>query len=289
MKKIAYAVLATLILTALILFVPIPKGSYDDGGSREYEALTYKIIRWNRLSDRGAYRKTRIYWGADKHLSIDELFARESTAVANDPLNVDKMQQNSPAPPPNTVAFKSNTADVFLPIPDGWEYEQLDDGMRFWPQGHKQNPLRLYHTSFFGVCGTGLQCDTITLGGAEAEQGTYDNHTLWDYIVLPKEWYQHGDYVILNEGADVWWNDYGDEAMAILDGITFYEHVLPEEKAITFAKNYCTIEYNTIDTTYNTADLTWDVHFYTKDVDGGDQVVTIDAISGDALETIYGE
>ena len=34
---------------ALILFLPIPQGSYDDGGTREYAALTYKIVAWNKI------------------------------------------------------------------------------------------------------------------------------------------------------------------------------------------------------------------------------------------------
>ena len=77
MKKILITIAAVVLVAALILFFPIPKGTYDDGGSREYEALTYKIIRWNRLTTDGVYRKTRVYFGKDKHASIDELFARE--------------------------------------------------------------------------------------------------------------------------------------------------------------------------------------------------------------------
>lgn len=80
-KKIWIPIIVVVILLA-ILFVPIPQGSYDDGGTREYIALTYKIVDWNRLTDFGdgpvLYEKTRIYGPADKNKSIDELWERES-------------------------------------------------------------------------------------------------------------------------------------------------------------------------------------------------------------------
>jgi len=65
-----------------ILFVPIPKGSYDDGGTREFVALTYKIVRWHRLYDDGVdkaaiYEKTRFYGPADRNTPIGELWERE--------------------------------------------------------------------------------------------------------------------------------------------------------------------------------------------------------------------
>ena len=50
-KKIWIPILVVVILA--ILFVPIPSGVYKDGGTREYTALTYKIVDWNRLTDGG--------------------------------------------------------------------------------------------------------------------------------------------------------------------------------------------------------------------------------------------
>lgn len=432
MKKILITIAAVLITAALILFFPIPKGTYDDGGSREYEALTYKIIRWNRISANSTYRKTRIYWGADKNLPIDELFAREKpnmptvddppvsdtvsfeaqyirtdgyhedatypavtlirsadelTAYYNrnkdlyslerrdDPASdstigfldacdryddaffenrslililleetsgsirhkvtsvqqttdkvtvnisaivpeigtddmaqwhifvetdaevVDKRdilvafpsQENStPTPVYEDVVYQNKFANVILPLPDGWEGETLDDGIRFRPKG-KSGSLRLSYIDAFGVCGTGLHCETVTIGGYETEQGTYDNHTLWDYIVLPKEWYSVGDYVILNEGAEGWWDDYGEEAMEILNGIAILKKVTMEDKAIAFAKEVCDIEYDTIDAVFDTDRAVWEITFFTKDVLGGDQTVTVDGFSGEVLEVQYGE
>ncbi len=77
-RKIWIPIVAVFVLLA-VLFVPIPQGSYDDGGTREYVAFTYKIVDWNRISADGVYEKTRIYFGADRNKSIDELWEEEYT------------------------------------------------------------------------------------------------------------------------------------------------------------------------------------------------------------------
>ena len=59
-KRIVCIVLA--VLLAAVLFVPIPQGPYEDGGTRAYTALTYKVVQWNRITDYGNYNKTELYW-----------------------------------------------------------------------------------------------------------------------------------------------------------------------------------------------------------------------------------
>ena len=51
MKKKIWIPIAFVVVLLSVLFVPIPRGSYDDGGTREWVALTYKIVDWNRLTD----------------------------------------------------------------------------------------------------------------------------------------------------------------------------------------------------------------------------------------------
>ena len=51
------------------------------------------------------------------------------------------------------------------------------------------------------------------LGGYEAWMGTYDNRSVWDFICLRG---LPGDYVIMNEGGEKWWKEYGEDAMQIL-------------------------------------------------------------------------
>ena len=87
MKKILIASIVLVITAAIILFLPIPQGTYKDGGTKVYASLTYKIVVWNKYlasspdgSNKGdlhIYRKVSIYWFSDKDKSIDELWEIE--------------------------------------------------------------------------------------------------------------------------------------------------------------------------------------------------------------------
>lgn len=81
-KKILIPIIALFVVLS-VLFVPIPGESYDDGGTREYNALTYKIVDWNKISGGGVYEKTKIYFGKDKKASVDALWQKEMPTVAS--------------------------------------------------------------------------------------------------------------------------------------------------------------------------------------------------------------
>lgn len=83
MKKKTIAIVLTTVAIALVLFVPIPRGPYDDGGTREYVALTYRIVVWNsfisKYDENGTmvgvekYSKTSVYRFPDNLKSLEEL------------------------------------------------------------------------------------------------------------------------------------------------------------------------------------------------------------------------
>ncbi len=79
MKKKYWILIVLTVL--LILFVPIPGGTYKDGGTRTYTALTYKIVDWKRITADGAYEKTKVYFGPDSFRSIDDLWWQEQVNV----------------------------------------------------------------------------------------------------------------------------------------------------------------------------------------------------------------
>ena len=78
------------VVVLLVLFLPIPRGTYDDGGTKDYRALTYRIVAWNRLilhpnedgsaAEPGVYHKTSVFWFPDNFKSIDELWKIETGA-----------------------------------------------------------------------------------------------------------------------------------------------------------------------------------------------------------------
>lgn len=83
MKRKLWIILLSVIVLA-ILFLPIPKSPYKDGGTQEYAALTYKIVDWNRLTDDGnIYEATRIYFFPNNFRSIDNLWYYEKDNVPN--------------------------------------------------------------------------------------------------------------------------------------------------------------------------------------------------------------
>lgn len=75
-KKICIPIAAAAVLIA-VLFVPIPSGPYKDGGTREYTALTYKIVDWNRLTGDSIYSKTKVYFFPNNFKSIGSLWNLE--------------------------------------------------------------------------------------------------------------------------------------------------------------------------------------------------------------------
>lgn len=81
MKKKIWISLAVVLTLLIILFLPIPQAAYDDGGTREYVALTYKIVEWNKVSSSGVYHNVRIYFGEDKDKSVDELWEMECEEI----------------------------------------------------------------------------------------------------------------------------------------------------------------------------------------------------------------
>ena len=81
-KKIT--IIAAVCLVAVILFTPVSMGTLEDGGTRDYRALTYRIIKWNRpngISEDGThleyYQKTGVYFFPYNLKDIDELFELE--------------------------------------------------------------------------------------------------------------------------------------------------------------------------------------------------------------------
>lgn len=145
--------------------------------------------------------------------------------------NIDsKLESNANENTFEIVKSSKGLRSISLAIPKGWEYsisksaEQSSEafGISFWPEGEKEGKICLWYYSAWGVCGTGLEEVEITLGDYSALQGTYDNKKVWDFICFSVS-DTKGYYVALNEGAEVWWKEYGADAMKILATIQITE------------------------------------------------------------------
>jgi hypothetical protein len=75
-KRAKITISIIIALVVLISVVPIPTGVYKDGGTRTYTALTYKVVKWHRLS---GYEKTSVYWLPNNFKTLDELWEIEQS------------------------------------------------------------------------------------------------------------------------------------------------------------------------------------------------------------------
>ena len=151
--------------------------------------------------------------------------------IAGIDVGIQIIQTDSPEPPQvvQAVTYAEEAAQITLRLPEGWSYTvsslEQDDycaGITFWPTGHEEGVLRLeYYPSRFGVCGTGLETTTMTVAGREVTVGTYDGGALWDYIRFDEY------FAVWGEGHESWWEEYGEQAMSILNAVE-YRMKVPE-------------------------------------------------------------
>lgn len=126
-----------------------------------------------------------------------------------------------------TAVYSEHGAGIVLQLPEGWSYsvtsvdaEELNagiaGGISFWPAGREEGKIFFgYYPDRFGVCGTGLETETMTLAGQTVSVGTYDGGAVWDFISFEEH------FAVWGQGHEAWWAEYGQQAMAILDTARF--------------------------------------------------------------------
>lgn len=119
--------------------------------------------------------------------------------------------------------------EISISVPAGWNYERypIDSeelmsvgmyGIHYFPEGVSQGYIELVYVDFFGVCGTGLAQEEAMIAGTNATIGTYDNHEYWDYVSFTEK---NSGIVALTFFVDDWWSEYGNQALEILDTLSF--------------------------------------------------------------------
>ncbi len=123
--------------------------------------------------------------------------------------------------------------EISVDVPAGWSASAChvdEEGMMYGlyglilkPEGASDGQIELFCTDTFGVCGTGLVQEEITLAGGKATVGTYDEHKYWDYINFGE-----GDpnktkcqIVAQHTNCDSWTEEMWEEALLVLDSMKF--------------------------------------------------------------------
>lgn len=279
---------------------------YDDAYFEDH-VLVMVLLEEGSGSVRHQVRSVHMSAGGRCHIYIDRIVPEAGTCdmaqwhILIEPEAGTEIEKESdvtvfvdgvdPLTQPERVRFGRGYANISLTIPYGWEYETgtwMDSGefgVSFWPAGRSEGKIKVCYYDFFGVCGTGLEQERITLGNYEAWKGTYDGHKVWDIISLRGT---PGHYVIETEGAGQWWDEYGEEAMGILSTIVVGDGIISEAEAIGIAKREATVEYNRTTTSYDSETGLWTVSLYREYTAGGDQVITI-TCEGKVTGIQYGE
>lgn len=142
-KKIWIPIVAVAVLLA-VLFVPIPQESYDDGGTREWTALTYKIVNWNRISNDGTYHKTHVYFGKDRFKTIDKLWEMERENIEHsfiatvleingDFIVVEPVQGSRELSSSNQISFNAKDMDIGAKVGDVVKVTYIGGIMESYP------------------------------------------------------------------------------------------------------------------------------------------------------------
>ena len=118
--------------------------------------------------------------------------------------------------------------EISITVPEGWKFKTCpmdsDDltygmyGIHFYPDGVKEGFIELAYVDSFGVCGTGLETESITIAGDTANMGTYDYHEYWDFISFGEK---HKGVVAQTYLVKDWWGEYGDQVLDILETLSF--------------------------------------------------------------------
>lgn len=123
------------------------------------------------------------------------------------------------------VSLSGRSGTILVQIPEGWESISFPDcgqyesyGIRFYPEDVESGYIVIAYVDPFGVCGTGLFEEDMTLAGDTASMGTYDNHEYWDFIAYEGK---NKGLVATTYCVDEWLNEYYAQAMAILDTVSF--------------------------------------------------------------------
>ena len=93
-------------------------------------------------------------------------------------------------------------------------------GLILKPEDAEEGQIEVFCIDGFGVCGTGLETEEISLAGYTAYMGTYDDHDHWDYILIKAE---KPEIVAQHTECDSWTDEMWEEALSMLDTVCFDE------------------------------------------------------------------
>ena len=191
--------------------------------------------------------------------------------------NNDDKPDPDPAPDPQptviTAEFTHGYVDMKLDLPEGWSWEQVSDngtdkteGIRFYKTDDPTVSYTLLcWTGGYGICGTGVTSEEITLAnGMKVWQHTEEN-TEKGTMVMADIFFEDvpGSYVASPSDTMTTevWNANRDALLSILGTAQIGRKSVSQQAAIDAAKAQYTGAYDQVYATYDVTSGAWTVSF----------------------------
>lgn len=164
------------------------------------------------------------FWGcgAKQENSVELVENTESTT------GVPSGQIEQPQTNDTLVSQVGPFGKISITIPDGWKYElypiESEEliggryGIHLYPENATDGYVELVYNDSFGVCGTALEQEEVTLAGDTACVGTFENHKYWDFVAFRGK---NEGVIAQNVSPDGWWEEGKDQVLDILDTLRF--------------------------------------------------------------------
>lgn len=95
LKNKIIALVCVLSVIILVIFLPTSTTLHLDG-TREYQSLTYRIVKWNRfLNDENSYTKTSVYFMTNIQKDIEQLWRKEKINIYHKDLYFEDIKASS--------------------------------------------------------------------------------------------------------------------------------------------------------------------------------------------------
>lgn len=166
---------------------------YEDGGTREFLGLGYKVIDFHTIN---GFSETKIGSYFMKYEDFDDEISKCDNIVIDEIVKSEEYRKQIE----DTI--------IILDLPKEWNFEEIDNPenqnakfeLKLYKDSKEKTASLYYYNEMFGVCGTGLVSKKITLNnGNEASVGFYDGNQIWNFIAFGN---LNRNIAILNNGLD---------------------------------------------------------------------------------------
>ncbi len=200
---------------------------------------------------------------------------------------------NEPATLTQTAEWQGEHASIVLSLPEGWAWNlfpekeedaHLGDGIRFYPEDDPTASVVVRFDNGFGVCGTNLTTEKLTLsGGTQLTSYTWSKEkpSLYRYNGTP------GDYLAELQMDDQQRKQYFDTILQILDAAVLGDGIIREETAIS-RTGHTPSDDNRIYADFDAGRGVWVVKIYSRKTKPETHTFTYEvSADGTSVQTVF--